>query len=409
MVNTLHDKEILECAEKILSAYELCDHCLGRIFAHIEQGMTNQERGTILRKHLKHDRKIKVKDCWLCAGLLDEIPHFVDLISDALTDYEFDTFLVGSKVDEDILQREQELWDFAGSDYVESIKAELNREIGKALEEQLQMEVDFEKPTIMAVIDTAFDIVTLQIASLFIYGRYNKYTRDLPQTKWFCKICRGKGCRHCNYTGKLYENSVEELVAQLFLEQTGGTDESFHGCGREDIDVRMLGNGRPFVLEIKNPKYRFIDLSQIEDQINTKNKDIIEVNDLRFSDRSEIARIKNASFRKIYRIEFMSGKTINSEKLKKAIQALQGETIGQQTPSRVAHRRANMVREKQIYSCSIESIDDAMATLTLEAESGTYIKELISGDDGRTKPNLSELIGIPCNVTALDVIEIKGE
>jgi len=68
-----------------------------------------------------------------------------------------------------------------------------------------------------------------------------------------------------------------------------------------------------------------------------------------------------------------------------------------------------MVREKQIYSCSIESIDDAMATLTLEAESGTYIKELISGDDGRTKPNLSELIGIPCNVTALDVIKIKGE
>ena len=409
MPRTLHDKKTLECAKKVLSTYKLCDHCLGRIFAHIEKGKLNQDRGAILRKHLKHYKKIKVKDCWMCAGLLDEIPHFVDLISDSLVDYEFDTFLVGSKVDEDILQREQELWEFAGPDYAESIKTELNREIGKILEEKLQKEVNFEKPKIMTVIDTAFDVVTLQIASLFIYGRYNKYVRDTPQTKWFCKICRGKGCRHCKYTGKLYENSIEELVAQPFLEQTGGKDESFHGCGREDIDVRMLGNGRPFVLEIKNPKYRLLELSKIEDLINVQNKDVIEVNNLRFSDRNEIVRIKNASFRKIYRIVFKSEKPINSEKLKKAIQALRSKAIGQQTPSRVAHRRANIVREKQIYDCNIESIDGSMATLTLEAESGTYIKELVSGDDGKTKPSLSELIGTPCNVTTLDVIEIKGE
>ena len=261
----------------------------------------------------------------------------------------------------------------------------------------------------MAVIDTAFDVVNLQIAPLFIYGRYNKYVRDLPQTRWFCKICRGKGCRHCNYTGKLYENSIEELVAQPFLKKTDGVDKSFHGCGREDIDVRMLGNGRPFVLEIKNPRHRLLELPKIEELINVQNKDIIEVNSLRFSDRNEIARIKNASFRKTYRIVFKSKKPINNEKLKKAIRALRSKSIGQQTPSRVAHRRADMVREKQIYSCHIESIDGTMTTLTLEAESGTHIKELVSGDDGKTKPSLSELIGTPCNVTALDVIEIKAE
>jgi len=409
MPRALNDKKTLEHAKKVLSTYKICDHCLGRIFAHVEKGKLNQNRGSTLRKHLKHHKKIKVKDCWLCNGLLDEIPHFVDLISDSLEDYEFDNFLIGSKVDEDVIGREQEIWKFAGSDYAESIKTELNREIGKILEGKLQKEVNFEKPTIMAVIDTAFDVVNLQITSLFIYGRYNKYVRDIPQTRWFCKICRGKGCRHCNYTGKLYENSVEELVAQPFIEQTCGTNKSFHGCGREDIDVRMLGNGRPFVLEIKNPKYRLLELSKIEDLINVQNKGVIEVNNLRFSDRNEIVRIKNAAFRKIYRIVFKSEKPVNSGKLKKAIQVLRSKAVGQQTPSRVAHRRANMVREKQIYNCNIEAIDGAMATLTLEAESGTYIKELVSGDDEKTKPNLSELIGTPCNVTALDVIEIKGE
>ena len=66
-------------------------------------------------------------------------------------------------------------------------------------------------------------------------------------------------------------------------------------------------------------------------------------------------------------------------------------------------------REKQIYDCIIQSIDGTMATITLETESGTYIKELISGDDGRTKPSISEMIGVPCKVVELDVIQIKGE
>ena len=50
-----------------------------------------------------------------------------------------------------------------------------------------------------------------------------------------------------------------------------------------------------------------------------------------------------------------------------------------------------------------------MAILNVEAESGTYIKELISGDEGRTKPSISEMINNPCKVIELDVLEIKGE
>ena len=87
--------------------------------------------------------------------------------------------------------------------------------------------------------------------------------------------------------------------------------------------------------------------------------------------------------------------------------ALHGQRISQFTPSRVAHRRANMVREKTIYYCHIEAIDGAIAILTIEAESGTYIKELISGDDEKTKPSISGLIKVPCVVKELDVIEIK--
>lgn len=404
----MNDK-ILTLAEKTVSAYHLCDSCLGRLFRQIEKGSTNKQKGTLIRNNLKQSKKTHAKDCWLCEGLTGETDHFVDLISDALKEYEFDTFLIGSKIDEDIVEREKELWDFISSEDFEPIKMEINREVGKILEEKLGKTVDFEKPDITVIVDTAFDVVNLQIRPLFIYGRYKKFERGIPQTKWPCRICRGKGCSSCNYTGKMYETSVEELISKKALKRTKGNDESFHGCGREDIDALMLGSGRPFVLEIKNPKKRTIDLAILTSEINSYTKDRVEISNLRFSDRKEIARIKNAEFQKTYYIVIEGEKPIKKEKLKEVAQILQGKTIKQLTPTRVAHRRANKIRERKIYNCELESVEGSIARLTIETQSGTYIKELVSGDSGRTTPNISEMIGIPCKVKELDVIEIKGK
>ena len=409
MIISLKNKKIVLKAKKILSNYKLCDHCLGRLFATIEHGITNDTRGQKLREYMVQYKKIKIKDCWLCSGLFEEIKHFSDLILDKLNNYEFETFLVGSKIDEEISKRELELLEFNDQEHSESIKAELNREIGKILEKVTNKKVDFENPTIMAIIDTSFDVVNLQIKPIYIYGRYNKYKRDIPQTRWFCRICNGKGCRKCDYTGKMYKTSVEELISKHILDKTGGEDESFHGCGREDIDVQMLGKGRPFVLEVKNPKIRNVNLVSLEENINKYNDGIIKVSNLHFSNKEEVTRIKSTNFKKQYRVVFKGRKTIDKEKLKKVVQTLQGKNIRQFTPSRVARRRANMVRDKKIYKLNIESIDNDIATLTIETQSGTYIKELISGDCGRTSPSISEIIGFPCRVIELDVIKVKGE
>ena len=405
----MNDKKILEQAEKTITTYHLCDSCLGRLFRQIQKETTNQQKGEIIRKKLKQTKKIEAKDCWLCEGLTEEIDHFVDLISDALQKYEFNTFLIGTKIDEDIVDREKELQGLIDSEDFEPIKMEINREVGKILEKKLSKTVDFVSPDITALVDTSFDVVRLQICSLFIYGRYKKLKRGIPQTKWPCRICRGKGCKSCNYTGKMYDTSVEELVSKKPMDLINGSDESFHGCGREDVDALMLGNGRPFVLEIKNPKKRTINISHLESEINSYVKDKIEINNLRLSDKKEIARIKNAEFNKIYRIVIEGEKIIKKEKLKEVAQILQGKTIKQLTPTRVAHRRANKVRERKIYKCELESVEGSIARLTIETQSGTYIKELVSGDDGRTTPNISEMLGTPCKVNELDVIEIKGE
>ncbi|MCX6661118.1 MAG: tRNA pseudouridine(54/55) synthase Pus10 [Euryarchaeota archaeon] len=399
----------LNQAKQLLQEHNLCDSCLGRLFRKEIREGSNSEKGQWIRTQIHEKQKIPAKDCWLCEGLTDEIHHFIGLIIKTLEQYEFDTFLIGSKIDEDIQEKEQQLWIQLTLEGAEPIKMEINREIGKILEPQLKKTVDIPNPDIMAIIDTAYDVVTLQISSLFIYGRYRKLQRGIPQTKWPCQICQGKGCKKCQYTGKLYETTVEELIAKNALKLTQGTDESLHGSGREDIDALMLGTGRPFVLEIKNPKKRNIDLVSLEKETNSTFKNSIEISCLRFSNREEIARIKAAEFRKIYRVTIEAGQPLNKEKLIKVAQSLQGQLIKQFTPTRVAHRRANKIRERHIYNCTIESVDGIIASLTLETESGTYIKEFVSGDNDKTQPNLSELIGIPCKVKELDVIDVKGE
>ena len=65
------------------------------------------------------------------------------------------------------------------------------------------------------------------------------------------------------------------------------SDTSFHGMGREDIDVRCLGSGRPFVLEIKGPRVRETDLEKLTEEINSESSGKVEVNSLRWSQKRE--------------------------------------------------------------------------------------------------------------------------
>ncbi|EMR73762.1 TIGR01213 family protein [Thermoplasmatales archaeon SCGC AB-539-N05] len=399
---------ITNIAREIINCYKLCDHCLGRLFAKIEHGLTNNERGEKIRKKLK-TKKTDINNCELCEGLFKEIQHFADIVIDEIKNYEFETYLIGAVVDDDVVEKEEQIWETFGLEYAEPVKTEINREVGKLIGKHFQKDVNFKNPDIMAVINTSFDVVNCQVKSVYVYGRYLKHVRGIPQTRWPCRVCRGVGCKKCDYTGKMYETSVEELIAKKLLEETEGDEEAFHGCGREDIDALMLGNGRPFVLEIKNPRKKKIDLSVLEKKINVFAKGNVVVKNLRFSDKKEVIRLKNADFKKTYRVLIHGEKPISKEKLNEAAQILQDKLISQRTPLRVVHRRADLVREKKLINCKVESVAGHNAKLVIETDPGMYVKELISGDMGRTKPSVSEMIDNPCMVKELDVIKVEGE
>ena len=137
-----------------------------------------------------------------------------------------------------------------------------------------------EKPEVLALIDVVTLAVELDVRSTYLYGRYTKEARDLPQTRWPCRSCKGRGCERCEGTGLRYAHSVQDLIGGPLIETMGGADHAFHGMGREDIDVRCLGRGRPFVIEIKEPERRTVDLASAMERINEHADGRIAITDL---------------------------------------------------------------------------------------------------------------------------------
>ena len=388
----------------------LCDHCLGRLFAKLSTGMTNDQRGAIIRAIVSDSpRDPGSAGCDVCKGLFDEIPKFADIAVRSSDGFEFSTFLVGTKVDSELLEKEEQLWADIGAKETETLKSELNREIGKQVEAKLQTPVEFTNPDMVYLVDTRFDRVEPSVTPLFVYGRYRKFSREIPQTRWPCRDCRGKGCPRCDGKGVMYEKSVQDLTGPIVMRHAQGEEDFFHGMGREDIDARMLGNGRPFVVEVRKPRRRTLDLAKVQDDINSSSGGLVEVEGMRPSSRSEMRAIKESTHPKTYRVRVRFQHDIDDRKVNDIGRVLAENPISQQTPNRVSHRRADLERIRTVRSFKVETVEGREAVFVVEADSGTYIKELMHGDEGRTKPNVADVVGVPCEVLSLDVIWIGDQ
>ena len=411
---------VLDIARDAIATGPVCDACLGRLVADQSFGLANAERGRALRTTvaLEADEPYEPpEECWVCEGESDRIDIWADRAVQAVTDYEFDTYQVGTRVppmleeNDRLLREDVGLGDDAG----EQLKSELNREVGKRFGQEVGTDVDFERPDVQLLLDLGTDEVELQVNSAFVYGRYKKLERDIPQTKWPCNECGGTGlkrgaeCPGCDGTGFRYDESVEQLTAPPVVEAYDGESATFHGAGREDVDALMLGTGRPFVIEVEDPHTRAVDPAQLETEINEFADGKVEVTDLAIPTYEMVERVKQHDASKTYRMAVEFDEPIADEALNEALDTLRGATITQRTPQRVDHRRADIDRTREVYEIEGELDDETHATVELDGEGGLYVKELVSGDDGRTEPSLAELLGVDAVVTALDVLAVEGE
>ncbi|MBI3660250.1 tRNA pseudouridine(54/55) synthase Pus10 [Candidatus Acetothermia bacterium] len=406
---------LLEKARRLVSEGSLCDHCLGRVFSQMGTGLRNEERGRALRVCLCMEDGARLqlaKECWVCRGAFQQVERWARRVVERVERLEFKTYLMGTRAPlkiEMIEKHLKEKYELAGEPFKQTFNREVGRRFGEIYAEQKHpIAVDFLDPEIALLMDLETDMLELHINPLFIYGRYKKFVRTIPQTKWPCRDCKGRGCERCHYTGKMYQESVEELISESALAVTQGTGTAFHGAGREDIDALMLGSGRPFVLEVKEPKVRTFDLEKLQNEVNSQASGKIEISELRMVKTEVVERVKNLEAEKIYEARVRFEQPITEQSLDTALQQLSGATIEQRTPQRVVHRRADLIRKRCVLAIEGKISSEQEAVITIRCEGGLYIKELVSGDEGRTQPNLSELLQTKAKVTELNVLEVIG-
>jgi tRNA pseudouridine synthase 10 len=144
----------------------------------------------------------------------------------------------------------------------------------------------------------------------------------------------------------------------------------------------------------------------LETEINKINDGKTAYHNLHLCERPRKAEIKQSSpdTYKVYRAIVECDEAYDEDKLEELTKL---DEINQQTPLRVLRRRTDMVRVKHVLDLSYEIIDEKTFSMIIKTEGGLYIKELISGDEGRSKPNVSEILGVNAICAQLDVIEVS--
>lgn len=332
------------------------------------------------------------KDCPLCLGAFLRINEIAEkIIKEIDSNPEVKTFSIGTQLPKGCEIIEERIWDDADFSKVKSIKTELNTELGKIIEKKTKYKFNPD-PDIRLIYDIKNDKITKQITSVYLYGKYNKLQRGIRQTK----------------KEDSKEESVEGLIENVILKEIGGKKVVLHGSGREDIDVLMLGEGRPFVIEIVEPKKRNFsekELTMLNKKINSENEGKIKVNLMKYVDKEFVEIIKRAKFDKEYEAIVDLDKPIKKDELKLPESIL----LFQRTPLRVLIRRSDLVRKRRIKKLQAEIIDGKTLKLRILSQSGTYIKEFISGDEGRTKPSISSLLNRNAKCRELNVLKINSE
>ena len=80
--------------------------------------------------------------------------------------------------------------------------------------------------------------------------------------------------------------------------------------------------------------------------------------------------------------------------------------IKQKTPLRVLHRRSQLTRTRHISNVETVLLGPHFLLLRLQTSAGTYVKEWVHGDLGRTSPSLSSILGTQADILQLDVVRL---
>ena len=394
-----YDKIILQ-SKFILKECDLCDNCLGRFFINSAHLSSGKRLGNKIRNSINSRAATK---CYVCKNLFSNADLYVRMMQNASIGYEFSTFTVGAILKQSIIERDDRLRSKFHLRGVDGIKTAVTRELGKKFVKKTKKRIDHLSPDITFTINFRTEQCNVKTKPTFLYGRYIKDKRGLPQKGESCKDCKGKGCIFCNNHGIVSFDSVEGKISQLLYEKFETKQVKFTWIGGEDKTSLVMGDGRPFFAKLLSPKKRNVRL------VKKSNLGEIMVHALRTIDV-----IPNGSIRFKSKIKmWVSTKdNISSKKLKKLKQlvAVPIETVPIVREALDYFTGSTKKQHKrEIHKLKYKKISLQSFTVEIEVDGGITIKRLVDGIPFlgfRIIPNITSLLGTQCSCEKFDVNQI---
>jgi tRNA pseudouridine synthase 10 len=399
---------VIEKARQALLKYPLCDHCLGRLFASRGFMMSNEERGRSIKNVLfmealnsssgtydealllalarsghreslmflrRIGRDIKPQVCFICGGLFDRINlgAIVAKVKELIntSGIEFSSLQVGSTVSRAIIDNEVKVSTELGITSSESIKRELNRIIGKALVTELGRQYSRSNPDVIVKVNTMDGSVSVEVMPIYVEARYRKLLRGIPQVGG---------------------NSLARVVSE-FMSQLKPASTVIHVAGVEGPEVRVLGSGRPMVIEVDRPLNRRIPA--MGGVLNG-----VQLFDIKPANKSRVREIKSRAgeLRRIYRVLVKLQGSASEEQFK----SLEDYFTNRQVTQLVGKER----RVRLVYRLRVRPVSGGVVELIVDSQGGFSVRRFINGEG--TEPSIPGVLGLGAVPIEIDILNIAG-
>ncbi len=375
---------VLDISQKILKEYNLCDNCLGRLFAKKLGLASNKKLGQRIHKSLKK----KSTKCHICKNIFENLHFYLAKIQESSSGYDFKTFLVGATLKPSVLDRDDHIRSQFQMRGVDSIKTNITRELAKQFAKKAKKRSQQLEPDLTITVDFKTESCGVYSKPVFAFGRYVKKTRDIPQKQKPCGNCLGKGCVTCNRHGMVEFDSVEGMICKYLFEKFEAPQVKITWIGGEDSTSLVLGTGRPFFAKIASPKKR-----------NPKLPKKVKADKITIACLKQIGKIPTGP------VPFVSKATLLVS-TENPIQQEEIEKIEQLNKSTIAIYESSGKRvEKSIHAIRYKVKSENLFYLFLKIDGGVPLKRFIGGDN--VFPNISDFISNKSKCETFDFEEVK--
>lgn len=141
-----------------------------------------------------------------------------------------------------------------------------------------------------------------------------------------------------------------------------------------------------------------------------KNENGVGVDSLSFTSSSRYSGLQKETEDKIkhYKCVCWSERAIPSQDyLDNLLTTDKATALTQATPIRVLHRRSSADRLREILRVRAVRTDEHWFELYCSTSAGTYVKEFVHGDMGRTRPSVSVMLDCKTDIVQLDCVGIQ--